>query len=297
MEISVVIPAYNEEGNVERLYMELATVLTRMKKSHEILFVDDGSSDGTIEKLEKIAKHDKSVKLVKHGSNKGQTAALLTGFKASKGKIVVSMDADLQNDPSDIPKLVEGLGKADVVCGWRADRKDTSGKRMASKLNNFLVRRFFGLSLHDQGCTLRAYKSSAIKDLELHGEGHRYIPAMLSVKGHKVIEMKVKHHERKSGKTKYGLSRLPKGFLDLITLKFLTSYGSRPIHIFGATGFALMGLGFLGGVKLLYDKYALGQGIGSRPLLILVVLLVLLGMQFIFNGLLAELIIRTRERK
>ncbi len=297
MEISVVIPSYNEEGNVERLYMELATVLTRMKKSHEILFVDDGSSDGTVEKLEKIAKHDKSVKLIKHGSNKGQTAALLTGFKASRGRIVVSMDADLQNDPSDIPKLVEGLEKADVVCGWRADRKDSFGKRMASKLNNFLVRLFFGLSLHDQGCTLRAYKSSAIKDLELHGEGHRYIPAMLSVKGHKVIEMKVKHHERKSGKTKYGLSRLPKGFLDLITLKFLTSYGSRPIHIFGAAGFALMGLGFLGGVKLLYDKYVLGHGIGSRPLLILVVLLVLLGMQFIFNGLLAELIIRTRERK
>ncbi len=295
MDLSVVIPTYNEEENVEKLHSELAAVLGKLKGGNEIIFVDDGSRDGTFEKLEKIAKKDNSVKIIKFTRNFGQTAALLAGFKNAKGKIIISMDADLQNDPADIPKLLKKLNDGyDLVCGWRFNRKDTFGKRMTSKLSNWLMGFLMDLHIHDSGCTLRAYKKETAEDLNIYGETHRYIPAMIAARGYRVAEIAVNHRERFAGRSKYGIARLPKGLLDLLTLKFLTTYGSRPIHIFGGVGLTLFVLGIIGGLQLVYEKFWLSYSIGNRPLLTLVFLLLVLGVLFVLNGFVAELLIRTR---
>src|SRR3989344_2594032 len=295
MDLSIVIPTFNEQENVEKLHSELVSTLKKINKSCEIIFVDDGSTDQTFEKLERIARRDKKVRIVKFTRNFGQTAALLAGFQKSKGNVIISMDADLQNDPADIPKLLRKLNDGyDVVCGWRANRKDTFGKVLSSKISNWLMDFLMDLNIHDSGCTLRAYKRRTVNDLQIYGETHRYIPAMISSRGFKVAEVPVNHRSRFKGKTKYGLARLPKGLLDLLTLKFLVTYGSRPIHIFGGAGLFLFGLGFLGGLWLAYEKFWLRLSIGNRPLLTLVLLLLILGVLFILNGFVAELLIRTR---
>ena len=295
MDLSVVIPTYNEEDNVEKLYSEIVSALGKIKGSKEVIFVDDGSRDKTFEKLERIAKKDKSVRILKFTRNYGQTAALLAGFQNAKGNVIISMDADLQNDPADIAKLLKKLNEGyDVACGWRFNRKDTFGKRITSKLSNSLMGFLMDLHIHDSGCTLRAYKKETVESLNIYGETHRYIPAMIAAQGFKVAEVAVNHRERFKGKTKYGLARIPKGFLDLLTLNFLTTYGSRPVHIFGGIGMALFGLGFIGGIELLYEKFFLKAAIATRPLLTLVLLLVILGVLFVLNGFIAELLIRTR---
>lgn len=298
MDLSIVIPTYNEEGNVEKLHSEVTAALSQLRKKYEILFVDDGSRDRTFEKLEKLTKRDNSVRVIKFSRNYGQTAAMLAGLQNAKGGIVVTIDADLQNDPKDIPKLVKKLSEGyDLVCGWRQNRKDTFGKRISSKLSNILMGSLMDLNIHDSGCTLRAYRKEILQDFKIYGETHRYIPAIIASQGGRVTEVAVNHRERYAGKTKYGLERLPKGLLDLITLKFLSTYGSRPIHIFGGLGLGLFGLGFLGGLYLTYQKFAHGLPIGNRPLLTLVMLLIILGMLFVLNGFLAELLIRTQETK
>jgi len=295
MDISIVIPAFNEAENVEKLYSELVSALKRTSKNREIIFIDDGSRDNTFAKLEKIAKKDRTVKIVKFTRNFGQTAALLAGFKKAKGNVIVSMDADLQNDPSDIPRLLKKLNEGyDVVCGWRANRKDSFGKVISSKFSNWLMGFLMDLSIHDSGCTLRAYRRETVNDLDICGETHRYIPAIIASQGFKVAEIPVNHRKRFRGKTKYGLTRLPKGLLDLLTLKFLVTYGSRPVHIFGGAGLGLFGLGILGGLLLAYRKFWLGMNIGNSPLLTLVLLLLILGVLFVLNGFTAEMIIRTR---
>src|SRR3989344_622206 len=298
MELSIVIPTYNEEGNVEKLHAEIVSALSPLRKKYEIIFVDDGSRDKTFEILGKLAKSDSSVKIIKFRRNYGQTAAMLAGLQNAKGDVVVTMDADLQNDPKDIPKLLKKINEGyDLVCGWRFNRRDTFGKRISSKLSNILMDVLMDLNIHDSGCTLRAYRREILEDFQIYGETHRYIPAIVASQCGKVAEVAVNHRERFAGKSKYGLARLPKGLLDLITLKFISTYGSRPIHIFGGFGLGLFGLGFLGGLYLIYQKFALGYSIADRPLLMLVMLLLILGALFIMNGFTAELLIRTRENQ
>ena len=295
LDLSVVIPIYNEAKNVERLYEKLEEVLSKLDKSYEVLLVDDGSTDGTIDKLTEIRKRNPKYKVIQFRRNYGQTAAISAGFDYSIGDVIVTIDADLQNDPKDIPKILKKMEDGyDVVSGWRKERKDPFLTRIVpSKIANWLVSILAGIHLHDYGCTLKAYSKDVAKNVQLYGEMHRYIPALASWIGINVTEVPVSHHERKFGKSKYGISRTPRVILDLITLKFLLSYSTRPIQIFGSLGIITGFLGFLIALFLSYVKLVQKQSIGDRPLLLLAVLLIFLGFQFISMGLLGELAVRT----
>ena len=296
IDLSIIIPAYNEEENIRPLYDKLKKVLTNLKKTCEIIIVDDGSTDKTKEEIKKLK--DENVRLISFKRNLGQTNAINTGIKAAKGSFMITMDADLQNDPEDIPKLIEEIEKGyDVVCGWRHKRKDPLFKKITSLFANTLRKILTGEKIHDSGCTLRIYKRKCFDDVVLFGEMHRYIPAILKQKGYSIGEIKVKHNPRIHGKTKYGTTRLLNGFLDLITIRFITNYFDRPLHFFGKYGIIFFLLGILTNIYLLYEKYVLGLSIGSRPLLILGIFLMLLGIQFIFMGLLGEMVIRLSNNK
>jgi glycosyltransferase involved in cell wall biosynthesis len=291
--LSVVVPLFNEEESIPTLYEKLIDNLNNIGKNYEILFVDDGSTDKTYEIINKINQKDRRVKTVKFRRNFGQTAAISAGFDYAKGEVIVTIDGDLQNDPKDIPYLLEKLSEGyDVISGWRFDRKDSLPKRIPSRISNFLHKKLTGLNIHDSGCTLKAYKSEAVKNLELYGEIHRFIPALLAWRGFKVGEIKVKHLPRKYGKTKYGTWRLVNGFLDLINLKFWTQYSSRPLHFFGPLGLAQLLVGTLAGLYLVILKFFFGQSLANRPLLLAAVLLVILGVQFITFGFLGEILIK-----
>lgn len=293
MDISVIVPCYNEEKNIEHLHMKIAESLRSIKKSHEIIFIDDGSSDSTLRELEKAKKKDKNVKIVKFRRNFGQTASWDAGFHIAQGNVVITMDADLQNDPKDIQSLLKKLDEGyDVVSGWRADRKDPFTKRMFSIFSRFLRRKLIGDKVHDSGCSLKAYRKEALSGLRLHGEMHRYIAELLALKGFKIGEVKVNHNPRKYGKTKYNLVRLPKGFLDLIVVAFWQKYSARPIHLFGGLGIIFNLLGFLSGSYLLIRKFFFGDSISNRPLLLLSALLVIVGLQFLLFGLIADILIK-----
>ena len=296
--LSIVIPVFNEEKNLQPLYNSLKIVLNKIKKPYEILFVDDGSCDASFAVLEKIQKNDKSVHVIKFRKNFGQTAALDAGFNESEGNIIVSMDADLQNDPQDIPKLLDQMNKDhDVVCGWRYNRKDGFFKKIFSNFANWLRRLVTGEKIHDSGCSLRAYKKECIEDLDLYGEMHRYVPALLFWKGYKIGEVKVAHNPRKYGKIKYNVIRLMNGFLDLIVVKFWMEYSTRPIYLFGALGLLFGFLGFIIGIYLSMLKLVYGEPIGNRPLLILAVLLIVLGVQFFVFGLMADIMVKIYYKK
>jgi len=296
--LSIVIPVFNEEKNLQPLYNSLKIVLNKIKKPYEIVFVDDGSCDASFAVLEKIQKNDKSVHVIKFRKNFGQTAALDAGFNESEGNIIVSMDADLQNDPQDIPKLLDQMNKDhDVVCGWRYNRKDGFFKKIFSNFANWLRRLVTGEKIHDSGCSLRAYKKECIEDLDLYGEMHRYVPALLFWKGYKIGEVKVAHNPRKYGKTKYNVIRLMNGFLDLIVVKFWMEYSTRPIYLFGALGLLFGFLGFIIGIYLSMLKLVYGEPIGNRPLLILAVLLIVLGVQFFVFGLMADIMVKIYYKK
>jgi len=289
---SIVVPVFDEEENVEPLYLALKPVLEG--HPYEIIFVDDGSRDRTFERLSEIARKDGRVKLVKFRKNFGQSAALAAGFERATGDLIITTDADLQNDPIDIPKLLSKLDEGyDIVCGWRKHRKDRYfGKRVPSKIFNWLASKSSGLDLHDFGCTLRAYRKDAVKDISLYGELHRYIPALAASKGFKVCEIVVSHHPRRYGRTKYGATRLMKGALDLLAVELVERYLARPMHLFGLLGFlsaAAGGIiaGYLAALRLLYDV-----PIGERPLLLLAVLLMVFGIQFVVFGLLGEMMTR-----
>tara|TARA_Y100000310_G_scaffold324997_1_gene387763 strand:- start:1074 stop:2033 length:960 start_codon:yes stop_codon:yes gene_type:complete len=294
--ISVVVPLFNEEGNIPELYRRLSNVLIKSSSEYELIFIDDGSKDGSFPILKNIQQQDKRVKVIKFRKNFGQSAAMNAGFKHSQGEVIVSMDGDLQNFPEDIPrvlaKLDEGYG---VVCGWRADRKDPLEKKLSSKFSNKLRRSLTKETIHDSGCSLKAYKKEALKEVTLYGEMHRYIPAIISQYGFKMGEVKVGHGERKHGKTKYGAGRLIRGFLDLMYIKFWQDYSKRPLHFFGSLGMGLMGSGFvLGVIKAItgflhYLRY--GETVVG-PLLLASIFLIITGFLFIMFGFLAEIQIR-----
>ncbi|MEW6456111.1 MAG: glycosyltransferase family 2 protein [Acidobacteriota bacterium] len=293
--VSVVVPVFNEENNLEILHRELSEALKNLDKKYEIIFVDDGSVDNSFQVLKKIKESDKSVKIIKLRRNFGQTSALSAGFDHSKGEIIISVDADLQNVPSDIPSLISKLEEGyDIVNGWRWKRKDRFlTRKIPSAVANWLISFITGIKLHDYGCTLKAYRKEVLKNVRLYGEMHRFIPAVASWMGIKVAEVKVNHRQRKYGKSKYGISRTIRVILDLITVKFLISYSTRPLQIFGLFGFISFFVGFILGLYLSYEKIILREAIGGRPLLLLAVLLMFLGAQFITLGLLAEMLSRT----
>jgi glycosyltransferase involved in cell wall biosynthesis len=294
LDLSIVIPCYNEGKNVYLLFGRLKKSLEPLKKSYEIIYVDDGSTDDTISYLEKIKKLDPShIVIVKFRKNFGQTAAFDAGFKQAKGAIIVTLDADLQNDPQDIPLLLKKMNEGyDVVSGWRSERKDPFMKKISSKFANALRKSITKETIHDSGCSLKAYKKECFDDLTLYGEMHRYIPAILMWKGFKIGEVKVKHYPRSHGKTKYGAMRIFKGFMDLIVVKFWMQYSSRPMHLFGGIGVLSSLLGFLIGVYLTFLKIVYNAGIANRPLLLLSILLLVMGVQFILFGILGDIMVK-----
>jgi len=290
--LSVVIPVYNEEANIQPLYEQLKPVLAGLGE-HEILFIEDGSTDRTYEHIVALHENDSAVRCIRMRRNFGQTPALLAGFNAAAGDVVVTMDGDLQNDPVDIPRLLDELDGRDVVSGWRRDRRDTLGKRLSSRFSNWLARRLTGLPLHDFGCTLKAYRQECLEDLELYGEMHRYIPAVLAWRGFRVGEATVRHHERERGQTKYGFTRLFRGLFDLITFKFWSGFSTRPLHFFGAVGLLLFAAGFIVDLYLVLLKLLYGEELADRPLLLLGVLLMVVGLQIFISGFLAEIMVRS----
>jgi glycosyltransferase involved in cell wall biosynthesis len=295
-ELSIVIPLFNEEENVEPLYAQLKEALESLKQSYEIIIVDDGSTDRSFGLLKGLQAQDKRLKVIRFRRNFGQTAAFAAGFEHARGQVVVTMDADLQNDPADIPRLLEKLEEGyDVVSGWRVERWKSAWltRRLPSVVANRLISQTTGVHLHDYGCSLKAYRSEVVKNINLYGELHRFIPAMASWMGVSVAEIPVHYRSRQFGQSKYGMSRTIKVILDLLTVRFLLSYSTRPIHIFGSLGLAMSGLGGILGLYLSVVKLALGQDIGSRPLLLLAILLMVLGVQMITMGLLGELVVRT----
>ncbi|MGC8852016.1 MAG: glycosyltransferase family 2 protein [Hydrogenobacter sp.] len=293
--ISVVIPAYNEEQNIPILYQKLTQVLEG--KDYEIIFVDDGSEDGTFNVLEEIANKDKRVKVIRFKRNYGQTSAMYAGFQHAKGDVIITMDADLQNDPEDIPALLEKLEEGyDIVSGWRKDRKDPFlSRRLPSMIANWIISKVTGVHLHDYGCTLKAYRAKLLKDLELYGDMHRFLPALTKRQGAKITEIVVGHHPRIYGKSKYGIGRTIRVILDILLVKFLNEYINKPMYVFGTAGFILFSMGMLALLYLVFLKI-LGEDIGRRPLLILSVLLILAGVQLISTGILAEMMIRIYYR-
>ncbi len=293
--ISVVIPAYNEEENIPVLYEKLKRVLDSMGEDYEILFVDDGSYDRTPEILKELARKDGRVKVIRFRRNYGQTAAMYAGFEHARGDVIVTMDADLQNDPEDIPKLLQKLEEGyDIVSGWRKDRKDPFfSRKLPSRIANWIISKVTGVELHDYGCTLKAYRADIAKRYRLYGDMHRFLPALAKRFGARVTEIPVKHHPRLYGKSKYGIGRTVRVILDIFLVKFLNEYITKPLYVFGGFGFLLLVIGILIELYLTFLKLFMGADIGGRPLLILGVLLILAGIQLLSTGIIAELIIRT----
>jgi len=293
MTLSIVIPLYNEEENVHILYEKLKASLDLLKMEYEILFVDDGSTDRTLSILEEIQAKDKSVVVLSLRRNFGQTAAFAAGFDFARGDVIVTMDGDLQNDPADIPKLLDLIKDHDLVSGWRKKRKDPFfTRRLPSIIANWLISNVTGVKLHDYGCSLKAYRRDVIKNLKLYGEMHRFIPAIASWYGVRIAEVETVHYPRLRGKSKYGISRTIKVVLDLITVKFLQSFSTKPIQFFGPVGMVSGFLGFLISLYLSIDKLFFGRDIGGRPLLLLGALLIIVGIQLIGMGLLGEMLVR-----
>jgi glycosyltransferase involved in cell wall biosynthesis len=291
--VSIVIPLYNEEESIPHLYGAIKEVMDGTGRAYEIIFVDDGSRDKSFALLSELQKSDKRVVVVGFRRNFGQTAAMAAGFDYAEGEVIVTMDADLQNDPKDIPKLLEASKEYDVVSGWRKNRKDKFlSRRLPSVIANWLISFVTGVALHDYGCTLKAYRSEVIKNIRLYGEMHRFIPAIANWVGATITEVETTHHPRKYGTSKYGISRTVRVILDLITVKFLQSFSTRPIHAFGPAGLLLSGIGFLMALYLSYEKIILGYDIGGRPLLLLAILLLIMGLQLVVMGLLGEMLAR-----
>ena len=295
MELSIVIPLFNERGNLGPLHEELKTVLANMG-SHEIIFVDDGSTDGSANELRRIKDSDPDLRVIRLAKNTGQTAALQCGFANSRGDVVVALDGDGENDPADIPRLVAKLNEGyDLVSGWRTQRwqDEAITRRFPSMAANALISRITGTPLHDYGCTLKAYRGDLARNLALYGEMHRFVPAIAAEQGAKIAELEVNFRPRRAGASKYGPGRIVRTLLDLMTVKFLSSYSTRPIQIFGAIGLLLGVLGTLWMTLLVSEKIFLGYHLADRPALLLAVLLVVVGVQFVSLGLVGEMVART----
>lgn len=294
LDLSVIIPVFDEEDNLTPLYLALKPVLEGLGKSFEIVFVDDGSKDGSERVLRALNARDPSCRVIRFRRNFGQTAAMAAGFTHARGDVMITLDADLQNDPNDIPTLLKKVDEGyDVVSGWRIRRKDKFvTRRIPSICANWLISRITGVRLHDYGCTLKAYKREVAQNIELYGEMHRFIPAIASWMGVNVAEVPVNHLPRQYGRSKYGLSRTIRVFLDLITVKFLLSYATKPLQMFGSVGVGASLLGFVMAMYLSFDKLIRGHGLANRPALFLAILLILVGIQFITMGLLGEMMVR-----
>ena len=293
MDISVVIPSYNEKESLPELSERLATVLSGMTEAWEVWFIDDGSSDGSLAVLRELHDRDARFKTARFRRNYGKSAALAVGFERASGRYVITMDADLQDDPAELPALIAKIEEGwDMVSGWKKKRYDPSSKTIPSKFFNFVTGRLSGISIHDFNCGLKAYRHEVVKSVSIYGEMHRYIPVLAKMAGFTVTEMVVQHHPRKYGHTKFGLSRFFKGFLDLLTVMFTSRYTQRPLHVFGTLG----GLMLLAGLFIngwLTVEWLMGYPVGDRPMLLLGILLMLLGIQLISTGLLAEMITKS----
>jgi len=298
VDISVVIPIYNERESIAKLCDSLNQALSEMDLKYEVLLIDDGSIDGTFNELLKVHNKNKLFKIIRFRKNFGQTSAISAGFNYAEGEIVVTLDADLQNDPKDIPLLLDKLNEGyDIVSGWRKNRKDKAvTRRFPSIVANKLISRLTGVRLHDYGCTLKAYRKEVIKNINLYGEMHRYIPAIASWMGVKVAEVPVTHHSRKYGRSKYGISRTVKVILDIITVKFLLSYSQSPIQVFGLLGLFSGMVGFIITIYLVIMRIFFHQSLSDRPLFILSIFMIFIGIQLITIGLLAEVLIRVYHK-
>ena len=290
VDISVVIPILDEEPSINRLTESLHEVLGKFGRSYEILFVDDGSTDESFDRVREATKASHQVRGIQFRRNFGKAAALTAGFQAARGNFIITMDGDLQDDPEELPRLIAKLEEGfDLVSGWKIDRQDPLSKTIPSKIFNFVTGRMMGIRLHDMNCGLKAFRAEVVREVRVYGELHRYIPALAHWRGFRVGELPVKHHPRRHGKSKYGVSRFLKGFVDLLTVVFLTRYTLRPLHVFGGMGVLLGGLGLSINFYLTVLWFS-GVGIGHRPLLQLGVLLCIVGLQLVFTGLIGEMV-------
>jgi glycosyltransferase involved in cell wall biosynthesis len=296
MDISVIVPIYNELENLSPLIVEIEGVLDPTGKSYEIIAVDDGSTDGSTELLKKLAGDHAHLRAVFFRKNSGQAAAFDAGFRNASGAVVVTMDADLQNDPNDIPALIEKLdaGSYDVVTGWRKDRKDGAIlRKIPSRIANRMIRRMTGTKIHDLGCSLKVYRKHVTDEMRLYGEMHRFISVLAASQGAKIGEMVVNHRARRAGVSKYGIRRTIKVLLDLMTVSFLRGYQTKPIYVFGTLGMLMFGTGMLLSTYVLWEKYDEGVWVHRNPLFMIAIMLFLMAFQFIGTGILAEVIVRT----
>jgi len=295
-EISVVVPMRNEAASVPDLYRELTAALDGFERPYEIIAIDDGSTDETFRLLAGLQRTDPRVRVVRFRRNFGQTAAFSAGFAHARGRFIVTSDGDLQNDPRDIPEMVRIAEQrnADIVAGWRRNRKDAFiNRRLPSMIANWVISRATGVQLHDYGCSLKVFRAEVVKPLKLYGEMHRFLPAIASEQGVEIVEQEVHHRARRHGRSNYGISRTIRVVLDLMTVKFLISYRTRPLQIFGLWGLLMTLLGGGAWVWLAYVKYMRHEGIADRPLLLAGTVLLVTGVQFIVLGLLAEMLART----
>lgn len=293
--LSVVIPVYNEIQSLPGLYEGLEAVLPKIGKSYEVILIDDGSTDGSFLELKKIHEKNNNYKIIRFRKNFGQTPAMSAGFDYARGEVIITLDADLQNDPADIPLLLEKIEEGyDIVSGWRINRQDKAiSRKLPSVIANWLIARLTRVYIHDYGCTLKAYTRDIIKNIELYGEMHRYIPAVASWMGINVAEVKVNHRSRKFGKSKYGISRTIRVILDIITIKYLLSYSQKPIQIFGLLGLFTGSTGFIITLYLIIMRLFFQRSLADRPLFIISIFMIFIGVQLITMGILAELIMRT----
>lgn len=293
-DLSLVIPVFNEQENLDQLYKEITASCEKLNKSYEVIFIDDGSTDDSLNVLIRLQKRDPRICVIRLRKNFGQTAALSAGFDHSCGDIIITLDADLQNDPEDFGMLIDKMEEGyDLVSGWRKKRKDKLfTRRLPSMMANWIISVITRVKLHDYGCTLKAFRREVVKNINLYGEMHRFIPAIASNIGITIAEVEVNHRPRRHGKSKYSLMRFTKVVLDLLTVKFMLSYATRPLQIFGIFGLISGMAGGVIGAILSYQRLVLKQGIADRPLLLLAVLLMVVGFQFITLGLLAEILVR-----
>jgi glycosyltransferase involved in cell wall biosynthesis len=293
VELSVVLPVYNERENLEPLAEELLETLDAEYDRWEVLFVDDGSTDGSFGVLRELHEAEERFKVIRFRGNFGQSPAIDAGLDYAAGDVIVTMDSDGQNDPADIPRLVSKLEEGyDCVSGWRKDRDDPLGKRVASRFASRLRQAFLGTDHHDYGCTLKAFRKVAAKDVDLTGEMHRYIPALLRWRGYRIAEIEVNHRPREHGETAYSWQRLPKGFMDLVNVWFWQKFSGRPLHVFGGLGIISMFIGTLGGLYSAWLKLALGANLSDTALPLFAVFMVMIGVQFFISGILADISIK-----
>lgn len=295
IDLSVIIPIFNETESIKLLIIKLIEVLVKTGKSYEIIMVDDGSTDDSFEVMRELSESYNNLRIIRFRRNFGQTSAFSAGFDLAKGDIIVTLDADLQNDPADIPKLLEELDKGyDIVSGWRKKRCDNFlTRQLPSRIANYIISKFTGIPLHDYGCSLKAYRSEVIKNIKLYGEMHRFIPAVASWMGISISEVEVNHAPRTSGKSSYGMMRTVRVILDLIAVKFLLGYSTKPMQIFGLFGIISFILGLIISIYLSWTKIFLGHPLSDRPMLLMAALLIIFGVQLCSIGLIGEIVVRS----